>query len=57
MQYNSFFSIDIAERNKLFNLVTWFYTTVAFCGIVVRVLGYRSRGPGSIPGATIFSEK
>jgi hypothetical protein len=23
---------------------------------VVRVPGYRSRGPGSIPGATIFSE-
>jgi hypothetical protein len=22
------------------------------CGLVVRVLGYRSRGPGSIPGAT-----
>jgi hypothetical protein len=22
-----------------------------------RVLGYRSRGPGSIPGATRFSEK
>jgi hypothetical protein len=26
------------------------------CGLVVRVLGYRSRGPGSIPVATIFSE-
>jgi hypothetical protein len=26
-------------------------------GLVVRVLGYRSRGPGSIPGATRFSEK
>jgi hypothetical protein len=24
---------------------------------VVRVPGYRSTGPGSIPGATIFSEK
>jgi hypothetical protein len=23
-----------------------------FCGIVVRVLGYRSGGPGSIPGTT-----
>jgi hypothetical protein len=22
------------------------------CGLVVRVPGYRSRGPGSIPGAT-----
>jgi hypothetical protein len=27
------------------------------CGLVVRVLGYRSRGPGSIPNATRFSEK
>jgi hypothetical protein len=27
------------------------------CGLVVRVLGYRSRGPGSIAGATRFSEK
>jgi hypothetical protein len=27
------------------------------CGLVVRVPGYISRGPGSIPGATRFSEK
>jgi hypothetical protein len=27
------------------------------CGLVVRVTGYRSRGPGSILGATRFSEK
>jgi hypothetical protein len=27
------------------------------CGLVVRVHGYRSRGPGSVPGATRFSEK
>jgi hypothetical protein len=27
------------------------------CGLVVRVPGYRSTGPASIPGATIFSEK
>jgi hypothetical protein len=26
-------------------------------GLVIRVPGYRSRGPGSIPGATRFSEK
>jgi hypothetical protein len=25
--------------------------------LVVRVRGYRSRGPGSIPGCTRFSEK
>jgi hypothetical protein len=28
-----------------------------FCGIVVRVLGYRSGGPCLIPGTTRFSEK
>jgi hypothetical protein len=27
------------------------------CGLVVGILVYRSRGPGSIPGATRFSEK
>jgi hypothetical protein len=27
------------------------------CGLVVRVPGYRSRGPGSISGAIRFSEK
>jgi hypothetical protein len=27
------------------------------CGLEVTVSGYRSRGPGSIPGATRFSEK
>jgi hypothetical protein len=27
------------------------------CGLVVRVAGYRSRGPSSIPGATRYSEK
>jgi hypothetical protein len=27
------------------------------CGLVVRVPGYRSRDPGSILGATGFSEK
>jgi hypothetical protein len=27
------------------------------CGLAVRVPGYRSRGPISIPGATRFSEK
>jgi hypothetical protein len=27
------------------------------CGLVVKRLSYRSRGPGSITGATRFSEK
>jgi hypothetical protein len=31
--------------------------TDSFCALVVRVLGYRSGGPGSIPGTTRFSKK
>jgi hypothetical protein len=31
--------------------------TDRLCGLVVRVTGYRSGGPGSISGATRFSEK
>jgi hypothetical protein len=38
------FVLDIAELYRL-------------CGTVVRVSVYRSRGPGSIPGSTKFSEK
>jgi hypothetical protein len=31
----------------------WLYRPVdRLCGLVVRVLGYRSGGPGSIPGTT-----
>jgi hypothetical protein len=37
---------------RLFYLVlVW---SCLFCGLVVRVPGYRSRGPGSIPGDTRF---
>jgi hypothetical protein len=31
--------------------------TDRLCGLLVRVLGYRFGGPGSIPGTTKFSEK
>jgi hypothetical protein len=30
---------------------------IRLCGLVVRVLGYRFGGPGSIPGTTRFSDK
>jgi hypothetical protein len=29
----------------------------SLCGLVVTVPDYKSRGPGSMPGATRFSEK
>jgi hypothetical protein len=32
------------------------YKQDLLCGLVVRVSGYRSRGPGAIPGPTRFSE-
>jgi hypothetical protein len=43
-------------------VLCWFYYLFDFsidrlCGLVVRVSGYRSRVPGSIPGSTTFSEK
>jgi hypothetical protein len=38
-----------AELITLPLLYEWFYR---LCGLVVRVLGYRSGGPGSIPGTT-----
>jgi hypothetical protein len=38
-------------------IMTVFSSYDRLCGLVVRVPGYRSRGPGSIPGATRFSEK
>jgi hypothetical protein len=33
------------------------YVRDRVCGLVVRVPGYRSRGPGSIPNAVRFPEK
>jgi hypothetical protein len=41
--------IIIAKFSKLFALLE---NNDCLCGIVVRVLGYRSRGPSSIPGTT-----
>jgi hypothetical protein len=33
-------------------ILTYHYHKDRLCGLVVRVLGYRSGGPGSIPGTT-----
>jgi hypothetical protein len=38
-----------------FNSVNAYKRFDRLCGLVVRVLGYRSGGPGSIPGTTRFS--
>jgi hypothetical protein len=48
-----------AERNSfaLLNFISIYVTVDRLCGLVVRVLGYRFGGPGSIPGTTRFSDK
>jgi hypothetical protein len=48
------FRIHISVVKELCVSILFIYL---LCGLVVRVLGCRSRGPGSIPGATRFSEK
>jgi hypothetical protein len=46
------------ERHVSFGRVSVFHCfSDHLCGLVVRVPGYRSRSPGSTPGATRFSEK
>jgi hypothetical protein len=43
------------HSNRLLRLIVfWVFSVLAdrLCGLVVRVLGYRSGGPGSIPGTT-----
>jgi hypothetical protein len=42
----------------LFYIITIYNSLMdRVCGLVVTVPVYRSKGPGSIPGATRFSEK
>jgi hypothetical protein len=50
--------VDVCVR--LFYVCVVLYEYVGsdrLCGLVVRVIGYRTRGPGSITGTTRFSEK
>jgi hypothetical protein len=47
----SFISQNVVLRKP------WPVVNDRLCGLVVRVPGYRSRGPGSIPGASRFSVK
>jgi hypothetical protein len=52
-----YFCIFILWPVFLFSLNFFPFTVFLdrLCGLVVRVLGYRSGGPGSIPGTTRFS--
>jgi hypothetical protein len=42
------------KKNKLHGLSPQANHTDRLCGLVVKVSGYRYRGPGSIPGTTRF---
>jgi hypothetical protein len=49
--------IRIGSDRQTLSLIIYFYIVCGLqidrlCGLVVRVLGYRSGGPGSIPGTT-----
>jgi hypothetical protein len=46
----------VKEIGKIAVTKTFLVFTGRKCGLVVRVLAYRSRSPGSIPVATRFSE-
>jgi hypothetical protein len=47
----------ISNRNITKHISLKLVLSRRLCGLVVRVLSYRSGGPGSIPGTTRFSEK
>jgi hypothetical protein len=57
-QTGGFISLDyLTVLYQLQNLNEVYWDVDRLCGLVVRVPGYRSRSPGSIPGATRFYEK
>jgi hypothetical protein len=45
------------QEGGIISLLLFYQTKEGLCGLVVSVPAYRSRGPGSNPGATRFSEK
>jgi hypothetical protein len=45
------------EQNLSIFIFRFGLSSDRLCGLVVKVPGYRLIGPGSIPGATKFSEK
>jgi hypothetical protein len=52
---NDFALVNYEALVELYHL--WLSHEDRICGLVVRVPRYKSRGPGSIPGALGFSEK
>jgi hypothetical protein len=54
-ELNDYFQTVLKSFNICIEGIFTIYDSL--CGLVVRVPGYRSRGPGSILDATKFSEK
>jgi hypothetical protein len=54
-----FLCLDVGHSYKITCKIILLYILIfdRLCILVIRVPGYRSRGKGSIPGATRFSEK
>jgi hypothetical protein len=44
--------VKLWVKEMYLNFLVVLYSVDRLCGLVVRVLGYRSGGPGSIPGTT-----
>jgi hypothetical protein len=47
-----FTKVSLRKPNFITCFCVFILTPDRLCGLVVRVLGYRSGGPGSIPGTT-----
>jgi hypothetical protein len=50
MQANQ--KLEPTQYGTMTHISSYVYIPDRLCGLVVRVLGYRSRGPGSIPDTT-----
>jgi hypothetical protein len=48
----AFRAVGAVHINRLFSFGSKYKKFDRLCGLAVRVLGYRSGGPGSIPGTT-----
>jgi hypothetical protein len=55
--YNNVILFSLLSAIHKHVLLTYAYVIFDLCGLVVRVPGYRSRGPGPILDDTVFSEK
>jgi hypothetical protein len=53
----SLYHLSKNKPNSLTSVLLRYKCVYRFCGLVARVPGYRSRGPGSIPGVTRYFEK